>query len=103
MEMFRTSDGEDVDLDDLSTYKETGWTTKTIGELERLARDKLGYALLYTQHLHPDWDTAQKQRIDNFCFWFAREYANHRISNESNHLWWYKFIYRLIEETENLC
>lgn len=56
------------------------------------------------QYVHPDVDWGeQKKNIDEMCKQFEKQYRDHYQDTEENRLWLKKFIFKLLDETENLC
>ena len=58
---------------------------------------ELGYAEIYVQHLHPDWDKRQIVRIRRLAFEVAKNWHNTDL-----HYWRHMFAV-IIDEIENMC
>ena len=92
-----------VDLDDPETYKHYEWRNWNTYQLHLKCIKELGYALMYMKYLHPlDWGS-QAKRVDGYCKWFAQETEKHREDTAVNRVWYRKFLYRFLDEVENLC
>ena len=91
---FKNCLGEMVDLDWpelLPEFSDAEIWTKTF--------DSLGYALLYVEYLHAPWDVEQKKRIRELCCEVRNAWDYRRTDKQ----YWRGLLYRILDETENLC
>lgn len=103
MTPFKDFMGQDIDLDDPKTYEKYDWADYTAEKLYQECMKELGYALFYTQFLHPgDWGT-QTGRINEHCTKFAELGHLNRKDTLENRLWLKKFLYIFVDEIENMC
>ena len=69
-------------------------------QLYLTAVHELGYAIIYMNYIHPEsgW-TEQRPKVEALC-------EELRIANtyrKTDFQWWRGFIYRVQDETENMC
>jgi hypothetical protein len=77
---------------------------KTTYQLHEWAYSILGMSLYYMQYVHPDIDWGdQKKRIDKMCKQYEKQSAQYYKDTKANRLWIRKFIFKLLDETENMC
>lgn len=102
-DMFKVFNGEEVDLDDLSTYHDRRFFRSIMG-LYEWAWEELGKSLFYMQFFHPeiDWD-AQEEKVHEYCRVFASECREHFHDTEENKMWFRKLIFKFLDEVENQC
>ena len=110
MNLFKSCSGDEVDLDDPKVLKGTEYKNlKSWGELHLACIKELGYALVYMKYLFPKTDFGkQKKRIKKLC-WELK--YNEHIGNLENGAagrnpdaqFWRGFLYRILDEIENLC
>lgn len=104
MDTFVCFDGSVVDLDDPETFRRPEWGQhNTTMKLHQWAWSEMGKSLYYMAFFHPDWDIEQRRRVDQYCYWYAREYRNYFEDTEKNRTWFRKFIFRFLDEVENQC
>lgn len=100
--------GGEVDLNNPKTYQHYEWKNYSVEKLHEVALAKLGYVFLYLHYWHPTVEFGeQKEEVEKYFESFVIRYAEGRTSHfqetEENAMWLKKFIYRLLNETENMC
>jgi hypothetical protein len=104
MDMFNATFIGTVDLDDEKTYKDFKWKNFNTSDLDQEIRHELGWALLYLQFLQADIDFGkQVDRVNQWCFLYAHEWLAHYNDTPVNRKWYKKLLYKILDETENLC
>lgn len=71
-------------------------------ELHMTAMNSLGYALVYMNYLHPSesWTTTgQRSRVETLCDELRAAWEYRRTDFQ----YWRGFVYRIQDETENMC
>ncbi len=96
MRKFKTRLEGIVDLDDPRTYDHL---PKGCEELDRRMFMRIGQALIYVKYFYPDWDKAQKGRINVLI----KNFADNRRENYKNFKWYREQLFLFEEETENMC
>ncbi len=96
---------DSVDLDDPETYKHYEWKDCDVHQLWDACIKEIGYVYMYLNFLHDDVDWGrQPKSFYGFCKWFKEENRAHRSDDTpENRLWFKKFLYKLKDDTENLC
>ncbi len=95
---------EDIDLNDPKTYDYYCWKDYGVSDLHEIAMAKIGFCFLYLYHWHVDLDFGNQANIvDGYFKEYAQERSNHYQDTKENKLWLKKYIYRLLNETENFC
>ena len=100
--------GETIDLDEpepltrmLKRYKEYK-NFKWVGQWRLACIKELGYALVYMKYLHPEFGfKKQIKRIEKLCQ--ELEWGNLYKNQNEDIQYWKGFLYRINDETENLC
>lgn len=111
MHAYKDRWGSLVDLDKSDLFKkwEPYCKMKTWGEFHLECIQQLGYALVYVNYLYPDVDFgSQVKKIKKLC---KELHDNERFGDISNGAagrnpdikFWRGFLYRVLDETENMC
>ena|ERR1035437_5951202 len=104
MRMFKTSFGDEVDLDDPNTYSYLPNSTK---ELDSMMFKEIGYTTCYMDYWHlnvfpkrlPGNIKYQRTRVENLI----KNFTDNRHNNYDNVLWYKEQIFIFTDETENMC
>ena len=96
MRKFTDFLGYEFDLDDPETYE---YLPQTWKDADNMMMQEIGYAYLYFEHWHTDW---QKNQID-WVYKLIEEYAEGRRHNCNNLLWIQEKLYIFMDEIENMC
>ena len=97
MREFRCSfDGEVVDLDDPNVYE---YLPQEVNELRERILFEIGYSHVWQKYWHPNGRTTQPERVEIL----VKEFADNYQHNHNNVLWLQEFLFRFIDEVENMC
>lgn len=102
---------KEVDLDNTKLFRK--WKPynrmKFWGEFHLACIEQLGYALVYMKYLRPDmYYSTQKRRVLKLC----RELRDNENTGDFNNgaagrnpdiKFWRGFLYRILDEIENMC
>ena len=96
MREFKTVFDGVVDLDDPNTYDHL---PRDVEQLRNRIWLEVGFSHVWQKHWHPDGKTNQPERVEIL----VKELADNYKAEYNNHLWLQEFLFRFIEETENMC
>lgn len=104
MELYKTFDGKEVDLDDINIFPDE-WKYMTNFELWDKCWDLAGKSLFYMMYIYPHMvEDEQYKRVDILC----RDLSSIRMNNkkfesDKTKLRILKWRYVFEDETENQC
>lgn len=77
---------------------------KTSWRLQEWAIFEMGRVLYYMKYFFPktDWGD-QKERVEKMCQTYRDQVFKHCENTRKNRLWLKKFIFKFMDETENMC
>ena len=107
--IFARSDWQHVmfegscDLNDPKTYRNCSYKNFNSTKLIELIYQKIGYAKMYVEYFHPDWDKKQVQEIEKMLFWLGKELHNHFRDTPESRFWLRKWLFMFEDLTENMC
>ncbi len=97
MRKFKTHPfGDEVDLDDESTYD---YLPKSIKELDDLMFREIGYSYCYFTYFHSDWYKPQVKKIKKLI----KVFTSNRKKNYNNLKWFQEQVFIFQNEIENMC
>jgi len=96
MREYKDTFGEIYDLDADETYKHL---PKTARELRHAIWKEVGYCHLYFTYWHPDWCKRQIDRVEKMIYHYAQEDKKH----VDDVIWLREFLFKFLDEIENMC
>ena len=95
--------GGTVDLNNPTTYKNCTYRNWDVKKLRQAIYEKVGYAKLYVEFFHPDWDKTQVEHINQLLFWFSKEHRKYYQDTPEARFWLRKWLFIFNNEIENMC
>jgi len=96
MREFKTMFDGIVDLDDPNTYD---YLPRDVKTLQNRILFEIGYSHVWQKHWHPEGKSSQPERVEIL----VKEFADDYMTNISNVLWLQEFLFRFVDEIENMC
>lgn len=107
MYIFKTWDAYEYDLDDPKTYANLKEYKGTVIELSNNCLKHIGYVEIYVNYLRFPYSSPyddQMLRIKALYHEFSNNYMKRwEEDNEENRLWFKKWLFRFLDEIENMC
>ena len=105
VDIFKNFDGSYSNLDDISIYSEED---QKLGHFDLRIKimNQLGFAIFYMKYLNNPWDRKQEDRVEKLCREFVaqKQYVQENIeTNEEKKMFYLKFLWKVTDETENMC
>lgn len=107
MDIFKTWDSYEYDLDDPKTYNDLKEYKGTIIELSDRCLKYIGFVEIYVNYLRFPYSSGYDDQMlrvkvlyDEFSTSFSKKWEE---DNEENRLWYKKWLFRFLDEIENMC
>jgi len=85
-----------VDLDDPKTYKHL--SNKCLNLQNRIWFE-IAYSHVWQKYWHPEGKSTQPERVEIL----VQEFADNYNKKQGDVLWLQEFLFRFVDETENMC